>query len=81
LRATVKDVRDQLKKLKVEAAAEIKELKVALKSAQKREQEIAKMVGKKVEAMVAFGEKWEKKAMKAVEKKVSGKKTTRRKKK
>jgi len=31
--------------------------------------------------MVAFGEKWERKAMKTVEKKLSGKKTTRRRKK
>lgn len=67
-----------MKNLKAEANSEIKELKEALKSAQKREQEIRKLVTTKVEAMVAHGEKWEKNAMKQLEKKLSGKKKTRR---
>jgi hypothetical protein len=78
LRAALADARGRMKTLKAEATKEIKGLKEALQAAQKRESEIRKLVSKKIEVMVAHGEKWEKSAMKQIEKKLSGKKTRRR---
>lgn len=78
LRAALNDARSMLKNLRIEANKEIKDLKDALKVAQTREGEIRKLVTKKVQAMVAYGEKWEKNAMKQIEKRRSGKKKTRR---
>ena len=78
LRAALNDAKSMLQNLRTEANKEIKELKDALKVAQTREGEIRKLVTKKVQAMVAYGEKWEKNAMKQVEKRLSGKKKPRR---
>ncbi|MDH5735773.1 MAG: hypothetical protein OEY87_06585 [Gammaproteobacteria bacterium] len=68
LRADLKATRDTLKAVKDSARAEITVLKDQLSAAMKREAELLKIGESKVRAMVAAGEKWEKKQIAKIQK-------------
>lgn len=63
LREDLKATKETLKAVKDSAKAEIAVLKDQLNAAMKREAELLKIGEKKVHAMVAAGEKWEKEQM------------------
>jgi hypothetical protein len=82
LRADLKASKDTITAVTEAAKAEIAVLKDQLNAAQKREVELRKLGGKKVRAMVAAGEKWEKRQMTKIHKitsKTQAKKKTRKK--
>ncbi|RMG57064.1 MAG: hypothetical protein D6717_05375 [Gammaproteobacteria bacterium] len=70
----MREAKAAMRVIKAEAAEEVKALKEQLKLAQKREAELAKLMAKKIETMVKAGEKWEKKALAQLEKKLAPKK-------
>lgn len=72
LRTDLKATKETLKAVKNSANAEIAVLKDQLNAARKREAELMKVGERKVKAMVAAGEVWERKQMSKI-KKIAGK--------
>ena len=78
LQEDLKATKETLKAVKESAKAEVAVLKDQLNAAMKREAELMKIAEKKVHAMVAAGEKWEKEQL-AKLKKMANKSKARKK--